>query len=84
MLAVVPPIRRKLGYIPPEMIPSSYPVPGRGRRPVSNEFDDPPPSEKVKRLLEYKEKMEREAIGDDRFAQLSAQLPQRVRDNLLS
>ncbi|KAG8833948.1 hypothetical protein FRC17_009819 [Serendipita sp. 399] len=83
MLAVVPPVRRKLGYTPAEMIPTSYPVPQRERRPVSNEFDDPPLSERAKRLQEQRQKIEKETLGGDRFAGLAAQLPQRVKDIIL-
>ncbi|KAM6504515.1 hypothetical protein JOM56_001458 [Amanita muscaria] len=40
VLAVaVPPIRESFGYRPAEMVPTSYPVPKRPRRPVQG-YDD--------------------------------------------
>ncbi|QSL67094.1 hypothetical protein MERGE_001481 [Pneumocystis wakefieldiae] len=36
---VVPPIRRKLGYVPPEPIPKTYQLPKRKREPLEG-YDD--------------------------------------------
>ncbi|KIM31684.1 hypothetical protein M408DRAFT_327148 [Serendipita vermifera MAFF 305830] len=49
-LAVVPPIRRRFGYEPPEYIPTSYPTPKRERVTVSSEFDDPPQQKSQEQL----------------------------------
>ncbi|KAH9850408.1 hypothetical protein C2E23DRAFT_834969 [Lenzites betulinus] len=40
MLVTVPPIRKSLGYKNPEIIPTSYPVPNRARRPVQGYEDE--------------------------------------------
>ncbi|CAI2175740.1 11008_t:CDS:2 [Funneliformis geosporum] len=40
-VVVIPPIRRKyFGYVPPEHIPTTYPMPKRLRNPPSG-FEDP-------------------------------------------
>jgi len=40
MLIVVPPIRRKMGYVKPEPAPYSYPLPQRPRRPTTGYEDE--------------------------------------------
>lgn len=41
LLATVPPIRRNyFGYVPPEPIPMSYPLPQRTRNPNLSGYDD--------------------------------------------
>ncbi|KAF9512056.1 hypothetical protein BS47DRAFT_1298233 [Hydnum rufescens UP504] len=40
MVLTIPPIRKSLGYLPPERFPTSYPLPNRPRRPVSGYEDD--------------------------------------------
>ncbi|KAF9003937.1 hypothetical protein BDQ17DRAFT_1279322 [Cyathus striatus] len=39
MAAAVPPIRVHFGYKPAEMVPTTYPLPNRPRRPVQG-YDD--------------------------------------------
>ncbi|TFK75252.1 hypothetical protein BDN72DRAFT_955250 [Pluteus cervinus] len=39
LVAAVPPIREKFGYQPGEMVPTSYPLPKRPRKPVQG-YDD--------------------------------------------
>ncbi|KAF8910622.1 hypothetical protein CPB84DRAFT_1672537 [Gymnopilus junonius] len=40
MAITVPPIRERLGYKPAEMIPATYPIPNRPRRPTQG-YEDP-------------------------------------------
>ncbi|KDR76193.1 hypothetical protein GALMADRAFT_68001 [Galerina marginata CBS 339.88] len=40
MALTVPPIRQSMGYKPAEMIPATYPVPNRPRRPTVG-YEDP-------------------------------------------
>ncbi|KAH8914291.1 hypothetical protein BT69DRAFT_1188155, partial [Atractiella rhizophila] len=40
MLAVVPPVRRNLGYFPPPPVPKTYPLPDRPRDPNLTGYDD--------------------------------------------
>ncbi|KAH9481739.1 NADH-ubiquinone oxidoreductase 9.5 kDa subunit [Psilocybe cubensis] len=40
MAVVVPPIRESMGYKRAEMIPSTYPIPNRPRRPTVG-YEDP-------------------------------------------
>ncbi|KAF8307672.1 NADH-ubiquinone oxidoreductase 9.5 kDa subunit [Clavulina sp. PMI_390] len=39
MVLTVPPIRKSLGYVPPEHFPTSYPLPKRPRQAVSGYED---------------------------------------------
>ncbi|KAF9449541.1 hypothetical protein P691DRAFT_812299 [Macrolepiota fuliginosa MF-IS2] len=40
MVATIPPIREHFGYRPAEMVPTTYPLPNRPRRPVQGYEDD--------------------------------------------
>ncbi|KAJ1919759.1 n19m, NADH-ubiquinone oxidoreductase 9.5 kDa subunit [Mycoemilia scoparia] len=39
IVLTVPPLQRKLGYVKPERVPTSYPLPNRPRRPTPG-FED--------------------------------------------
>ncbi|CAE6447489.1 unnamed protein product [Rhizoctonia solani] len=39
-VVVVPPVRRRFGWVPDERTPTSYPLPNRPRAPVTG-YDDP-------------------------------------------
>ncbi|KAG9047073.1 hypothetical protein FS837_003110 [Tulasnella sp. UAMH 9824] len=36
----VPPVRKSMGWVPPEQIPTSYPLPKRARNPPAG-YEDP-------------------------------------------
>ncbi|CCA67128.1 hypothetical protein PIIN_00962 [Serendipita indica DSM 11827] len=74
ILAIVPPIRKRMGYELAEAVPTTYPVPKRERRSVSSEFDDPPPSKEVQEYLQAKEEATK-----NKFSHLYAKLPSRLR-----
>ncbi|KAL1671231.1 putative NADH-ubiquinone oxidoreductase 9.5 kDa subunit [Schizophyllum commune] len=40
LIATVPPLRKAYGYVPPEMPPTSYPLPQRPRHAVPTMYDD--------------------------------------------
>ncbi|KAI0031014.1 hypothetical protein K488DRAFT_52972 [Vararia minispora EC-137] len=40
MVLTIPPIRKKLGYVPPPPPPVTYPIPQRPRRPVQGYEDE--------------------------------------------
>ncbi|KAF8227315.1 hypothetical protein L208DRAFT_1297332 [Tricholoma matsutake] len=39
MVVAVPPIREHFGYKPAEMVPATYPLPSRARKPIQG-YDD--------------------------------------------
>ncbi|PFH52975.1 hypothetical protein AMATHDRAFT_172490 [Amanita thiersii Skay4041] len=40
MVVTIPPIRERMGYRPAEMVPTSFPLPNRPRRPVQGYEDE--------------------------------------------
>ncbi|KAL1740201.1 putative NADH-ubiquinone oxidoreductase 9.5 kDa subunit [Schizophyllum fasciatum] len=40
LIITVPPLRKAYGYVPPELPPTSYPLPSRPRRAVPATYDD--------------------------------------------